>query len=363
MQELMTTNRQIQPVYGMNSLIDRFIDYINVKEVTRDSYFVCLRDFIAWLNENCIRQPQREDILRYVEYLNTPHPRRQRSDRPSNKPMPIIKMSAGTQARYLRAVKMFFKWTASENLYPNVADNIHGAKVRADNTKRDPLQKNEAIELLQSIDRSDLVGKRDYAMIILSITAGLRIIEMQRSDIGDLETIAGEKVLFIQGKGHDEKDAYKKLTPEVFAAIDEYLTARGCRDKSAALFAGAGNRCKGERLTEPSISRIIKDRLKAAGYDTHRISAHSLRHTSVTFLLEAGATLQEAQHHARHASPETTGIYAHNIDQRKDHSEQRIYNFLFGIETDAATQAADLLHQMNADQQRRALDLLKAIAG
>ena len=203
MQELMTTNRQIQPVYGMNSLIDRFIDYINVKEVTRDSYFVCLRDFIAWLNENCIRQPQREDVLRYVEYLNTPHHRRQRSDRPSNKPMPIIKMSAGTQARYLRAVKMFFKWTASENLYPNIADNILGAKVRADNTKRDPLQKDEAIELLQSIDRSDLVGKRDYAMILLSITAGLRIIEMQRSDIVDLETISGEKVLFIQFKKHN----------------------------------------------------------------------------------------------------------------------------------------------------------------
>ena len=116
-------------------------------------------------------------------------------------------------------------------------------------------------------------------------------------------------------------------------------------------------------MTEPSISRIIKDRLKAAGYDTHRISAHSLRHTSVTFLLEAGATLQEAQHHARHASPETTGIYAHNIDQRKDHSEQRIYNFLFDVETDAVTQAADLMRQMNADQQRRALELLKAIAG
>ena len=363
MQELMTTRTQIQPLQGVETLLDRFIAYIDVKEITKESYFVCLRDFMAWLNENCIMQPQREDIRRYVEYLNTPHPRRQRSDRPSNEPMPIIKMSAGTQARYLRAVKLFFKWTASEGLYPNVADNVKGAKVRVDNKKRDPLEKDQAINVLKSIDRSTITGLRDYAMILLSITAGLRIIEMQRADIGDLETIAGEKVLFIQGKGHDEKDAYKKLTPEVFAAIDEYLTARGCRDKSAALFAGAGNRCKGERLTEPSISRIIKDRLKAAGYDTHRISAHSLRHTSVTFLLEAGATLQEAQHHARHASPETTGIYAHNIDQRKDHSEQRIYNFLFDVETDAVTQAADLMRQMNADQQRRALELLKAIAG
>ena len=367
MQELMTTNNtQMQAAQGLETMLQRFIDYIQVSETTRQSYFVCLRDFFAWMQENGIRQPQRDDILHYVQYLDTPHPRRERCDRPHNKQMTIIHMSAGTQARYLRAVKLFFRWTstaATPLYYPNVADNIKGAKVRADNKKRDPLQKHEAMDLLKSIDRSDLVGKRDYAMILLSITAGLRIIEMQRANIGDLETIAGEKVLFIQGKGRSEKDAYKKLTPEVFTAINDYLTARGCKDKAAALFAGAGNRCNGQRLAEPSISRIIKDRLKAAGYDTHRISAHSLRHTSVTFLLEAGATLQEAQHHARHASPETTGIYAHNIDQRKDHSEQRIYNFLFGIETDAATQAADLLHQMNAEQQRRALDLLKALAG
>ena len=363
MQELMTTSTQIQPMQGVETLLDRFIGYIDVKEITKESYFVCLRDFMAWLNENCIMQPQRDDIRRYAEYLNTPHPRRQRSDRPSNEPMPIIKMSAGTQARYLRAVKLFFKWTASEGLYPNVADNVKGAKVRVDNKKRDPLEKDQAIMVLNSIDRSTITGKRDYAMILLSITAGLRIIEMQRADIGDIETMGGDKVLYIQGKGHDEKDASKKLTPEVFSAIDEYLTARGCKEKSAPLFAGIGNRCRGERLAEPAISRIIKDRFKAAGYDTHRLSAHSLRHSSVTFLLEAGGTIQEAQIHARHANIDTTTIYAHNIDQRKDHSEQRIYNFLFDVETDAVTQAADLMRQMNADQQRRALELLKAIAG
>ena len=246
---------------------------------------------------------------------------------------------------------------------PECCRQCKGAKVRADNKKRDPLQKDQAMTVLQSIDRSTITGKRDYAMILVSITAGLRIIEMQRADIGDIETMGGDKVLYIQGKGHDEKDASKKLTPEVFSAIDEYLTARGCKEKSAPLFAGIGNRCRGERLAEPAISRIIKDRFKAAGYDTHRLSAHSLRHSSVTFLLEAGGTIQEAQIHARHANIDTTTIYAHNIDQRKDHSEQRIYNFLFDVETDAVTQAADLMRQMNADQQRRALELLKAIAG
>lgn len=363
MNDLIIHSGELQASGGIQAMLERFIAYANVKEVTVKSYGVCLRCFLDWTRENGIQQPQRADILAYVKYLSEPHHRRARCDRPGSDPGSVMTMAAGTQARYLRAVKLFFKWTAQEGLYPNIADNVKGAKVRADNTKRDPLQREDARAVLDSIDTGSDAGKRDYAMILLSLTAGLRIIEMQRASIGNLETLAGERVLYVQGKGHDEADAYKKLTPEVYSAIMDYLATRGRLDAAAPLFASTGNRSKGQRLTEPSISRIIKSRLIAAGYNTHRISAHSLRHSSVTFLLEAGATIQEAQHHARHTSPEVTGIYAHNLDQRKDHSEQRIYNFLFGVEQDAASQAADCLRRMNAAQQRRALDLLQAIAG
>lgn len=349
------TALQTQPIF--TSLADEYIDYLQVKEVTAKSYIVCIRCFLEWMQANRIAQPQYEDIRNYAVWLSRPHENRKGDDGA------IITFAAGTQARYLRAVKSMFRWLSVKGRYNNVADGVKGAKVRADNTKRDPLQREDAVKLLDSIDRSTKIGKRDYAMILLSITAGLRIIEMQRAEIGGLETVAGEKVLFIQGKGHDEADAYKKLTPEVATAISEYLQTRTHKDAHAPLFAGVGNRSREQRLTEPSISRIIKDRMKAAGYDTHRLSAHSLRHTSVTFLLEAGATIQEAQHHARHASPETTGIYAHNIDQRKDHSEQRIYDYLFGIETNASQKAVDFLARMDATKQAQALQILQAMAG
>lgn len=348
-------------------LWNRFEIYLklrNVNEVTRKSYGVALRCFWDWTQNNAIMNPTQEDIANFIEWLALPHARRQRTDRASSgKPAPVITYSAGTQARYLRAVKMFFKWCALANVYPDISADAHGAKVRADNTKREPLNREGARALLNSIDTTTDAGKRDFAMILLSITAGLRIIELQRANIGNMETIDKEPVLFIQGKGHIEADTYKKLTPEVYAAIKDYLNTRSTKDPAEPLFASTGNRSKGGRLTEPSISRIIKDRLRAAGYDTHRISAHSLRHTSVTFLLKAGATLQEAQYHARHASPETTGIYAHNIDQREQHTEQRVYDYLFGVETDVTTQAADCFKRMTADQQQRALELLRAIAG
>lgn len=357
-----TTGAGLQVQQSVADMLQRFVEYVDVKDVTVKSYAVCLRCFMEWLHDNGIDRPTRADVMDYVRWLATPHRRRARCDRPGSKPGSVFTMSAGTQARYLRALKLFFRWTAQEGFYPNIADNIKGAKVRNDNTKRDALQRADALAVLESIDRSDPAGKRDYAMFILSITAGLRIIEMQRASVGNIETLAGQHVLYIQGKGHDEADTYKKLTPEVHAAIMDYLQTRGTLEPSAPLFASEGNRSRGQRLTEPSISRIIKNRLKAAGYDSHRISAHSLRHTSVTMLLEAGATIQEAQHHARHASPETTGIYAHNIDQQKEQPEQRVYDYLFGVEQDAAAEAREVLGGMTEEKQKQALALLKAIA-
>lgn len=356
-----TTQIQNQSTVSIEELLTRFTNYIQVRDTTAQSYSVCLHCFAEWLTENGVTKPQRADIFSYVKWLSSPHPSRKHTKAVQKEPV-IIQMTAGTQARYLQAVKVFFKWTAQEGLYPNIADNIKGAKVRADNKKRDALKKEDVQRVLASIDTTKEIGKRDYAMILLSITGGLRIIEIQRANIGDMETIAGELVLFIQGKGRDEKDAYKKIPSEVYQAIREYLDTRNTTAPCAPLFAGVGNRSRGQRLTEPRISHIIKDRLRDAGYNSYRLSAHSLRHTSVTSLLLAGATLQEAQEHARHSNPQTTGIYAHNITREKDHSEQRIYNFLFDVEVDAPTQAADLVRHMNAEQQKRALELLRAIA-
>lgn len=354
----------LQAAPGFDSLLDSFAAYIDVKEITQQSYGVALRCFGEWLHSNGIERPQRADILAYKKYLAEPHERRQRADRQATGPAPVITFSAGTQARYLRAVKRLFSWAANENLYPNIADGIRGAKCRADNTKHDAFLKEDAINLLDSIDRSTDAGKRDYAMILLSITCGLRIIEIQRADIGDLETVNKERVIYIQGKGRDEKDEYKKLPPAVYAAIMEYLDTRSTKDKAAPLFAGTGNRSRGRRLAEPSISRLIKDRIKAAGYDTRKLTAHSLRHSSITYLLEAGATIQEAQHHARHASPTTTeNVYAHNLERQKQHPEQQIYNFLFDVVEDPATRAANYMRNMSSTQQARALELLQAIAG
>lgn len=324
-----------------NNLFDRYIAYADVKETTLKGYIVCLRQFAKWMHENYITQPQREDIKAYKKHLDD------------------SKFTSGTKARYLRCVKHFFKWTASEGLYPNVADNIKGAKVKADNTKKEAFEEQDIINILESIDRTTESGSRDYAMILLSVTCGLRIIEMQRANIEDLQVIKGQRVLYIQGKGHDSKDDYKKLVPEVSEAIEAYLQIRGNTRKNEPLFAGVGNRAKGGRLSEPSISRIIKTVFVNAGYDCARLTAHSLRHTSNTLLFKSGADLYTVQQHARHSDPKTTEIYLHVLDKEKDHSEQDIYNQIFRPqEKDTMKKANEILQELSEADKQKALQYI-----
>jgi site-specific recombinase XerD len=54
--------------------------------------------------------------------------------------------------------------------------------------------------------------------------------------------------------------------------------------------------------------------MRSAGFDSERLTAHSLRHTAITLSLLAGASLQEVQQFARHSSIDTTQIYAHNLE-------------------------------------------------
>ena len=66
-------------------------------------------------------------------------------------------------------------------------------------------------------------------------------------------------------------------------------------------------------MTKRSISRIVKERFKKVGYNSERLTAHSLRHSAITLSLLSGATIQQAQQLARHTNINTTMIYAHNL--------------------------------------------------
>ena len=195
----------------------RFVSFIDVKEKSVETYTRALRQMFRFFGENGIRNPQREDILSYRESLKA------RGLKPSS------------IQNYITASRLFFEWTEQERIYPNVAAHIKGAKLDREH-KKDYLTSAQSKAVLSGIDRTTLTGLRDYAIVALTITGALRTIEVSRADIGDLRTLGDFSVLYIQGKGRDEKTEYVKIPEPVERAIRDYLKARGETDTSAPLF-------------------------------------------------------------------------------------------------------------------------------
>jgi integrase/recombinase XerC len=83
-------------------------------------------------------------------------------------------------------------------------------------------------------------------------------------------------------------------------------------------------------MTERSVSRIVKNHLIAAGFNSDRLTAHSLRHTAATLNLLNGGTPEETQQMLNHKSIVTTQIYVHALERAKNQSENRIAAALFG---------------------------------
>lgn len=294
---------------SLEALVERFIVSQDVKPNSRETYRRGLRQFVKWAEAQGLQTPEREDLLEYKDTL---------AERG---------LSAFTVSGYLVTVRRFFEWAEACKLYPNIAKGIKGAK-RAKNFRKDPLTVSQVKELLAAIGRDTLQGKRDFALLNLLIRTGLRTIEAIRADAGDIRQEGGEAVLWIQGKGRDSKDEFVLLTPETLRPLQDYLKARGGAKDEEPLFASLSDRNRGGRLTTRSLSRIAKDNLRGIGLDSGRLTAHSLRHTAITFSLQGGATIQEAQALGRHANINTTLIYSHNISRLAQAPERKIDSLL-----------------------------------
>lgn len=305
-----TQSGTIAPFTLSQALFTRWVSFVEAKPRTIEAYRKAINYFLQWTHANGVTNPTRADILAYRDYLKATH-----------KPT--------TVKSYLAAVKLFFQWTAQEGIFPNIADHIKGAKLNNE-FKKDYLTSKQVSKLLNTVKKDDLTGLRDYAIIALMVTSGLRTVEVTRANIGDLRTVADFTALYIQGKGRDEKTEYVKVVQQVDDAIRAYLKARGETNEQAPLFASTSNNNKGGRLTTRSISGLCKSNLVEAGFNSERLTAHSLRHTTATLNLLNGGTPTETQQLLRHKNINTTMIYSHAIERAKNNSEERVAKAIFG---------------------------------
>ena len=292
------------------TLLNQFTDFLDVSSNTTKAYSKALRQLFNYFGENGIATPTRESILDFKRALQD------KGRKPS------------TIALYLAAARRFFAWTENTGIYPNITTGIKAPKLSKGH-KKDCFSGSQIKSILSGIDRSTVEGLRNYAVMALMTTGGLRTVEITRANIEDLRTVGGVSVLYIQGKGRSDKTEFIKLTPKVEQAIRAYLKTRGQVAINAPLFASESKRNRGHGLTTRTISGIAKAAMIDAGFNSSRLTAHSLRHTAVTLALLAGQELAEVQHFARHHNISTTQIYAHNIDRMNSQCEAVISNAIF----------------------------------
>jgi len=305
--------QQVEEPIVNEEMIGKFSAYLDVSKASLTNYLYGLRAFHSWLKSEGIARPLRSDILRYRKVMEAEY-----------KPATI--------ALILAAVKLFFRFLSDEGYYPNIADHIK-TPMKSRGYKKDYLTSAQIKTILAKIDRNTLIGKRDYALILLALRGGLRTVEISRADVSDLRNNGDTEVLYIQGKGRLEKDEFVKIMPEIAEAIREYLASRDNgkavgKTEDRPLFESSSERNAGQRITR-SLCRIIKERMRAAGFNSERLTAHSLRHTAITQALLAGSPLQEVQRFARHNSINTTQIYAHNLDRLQGSCEANITSAIF----------------------------------
>jgi integrase/recombinase XerD len=387
----------MQPAALGADLMRAFVEYIDRSANTARTYIINLRQFFAFLKYKAIPKPVRADIITYKEWLGAEHDAIQLDTdtaqgwsyrtNSSGKRFTIM-CSPNTIKQYLQSVKQFFSWTAAEGRYPNIAANIHAPKV-TNTHRKDSLTPDEVQEIERSItanaaeraqdaeaaakdtagrmQRTDEQGKRLYAMYLLAVNAGLRTIEISRANIKDIEVKNGKAILYVWGKGHTAPDTKKPLAPAVYEAIADYLNSRSDNPtNNSPLFAATGNRSGGQRIAPTTISKMLKRAMQAAGYDSDRLTAHSLRHTAGQAVMAlTDNNIYKAQQYMRHSNPATTEIYLENDTTTQDANiAAELYDYYHGGRSaGGADTLADTLQRLTPDKLEKLKQIAEAMAG
>ena len=208
-------------------------------------------------------------------------------------------------ARKLSAVRSFFRYLIREEvLATNPLEKASSPKL----DKRLPsfLTVEETVRLLEAPDLSSPVGQRDRALMELLYASGLRVSELVKLSLEQVNLDTNE--IRVMGKGSKERMVL--MGEPAASALTSYLEQGRVKllgeRRSNAVFL---NRY-GARLIERRVQKILDRYANAAGIGKG-VHPHMLRHTFATHMLDGGADLRVVQELLGHASLSSTQIYTH----------------------------------------------------
>lgn len=158
---------------------------------------------------------------------------------------------------------------------------------------------------LESVDRTTLQGIRDYAILLLLSTYGMRAIEVARMSLDDVDWSAGRLQLKHRKSGRTD---LLPLGIPVGEALLEYLQKARPRTSHRELFLTLAAPVRPFLCGGP-VSALARRRLLAAGIEQPRLGAHLFRHTTARHLLSQGFSFKVIGDYLGHSAVSSTSVY------------------------------------------------------
>jgi len=174
---------------------------------------------------------------------------------------------------------------------------MHGLKRMKEPVCRPEVLSKEEVEQIIAIAHPLKVK----AIIAVLYSAGLRLAECASLKVSDIDS---KRMVIRVERGKGSKDRYAVLAQRTLSVLREYY--KSCRPQQW-LFE---NRSKDKPISHRRIHDYIRNMSREAGVKKH-VTAHILRHSFATHLLEAGQPLAVIQELLGHASIKTTTMYTH----------------------------------------------------
>lgn len=291
----------------MKKLINQFLEHLEVEKglstLTIRNYHFYLNRFEQFAKERGVSKIEKIDkdlIHNFRLYLN-------RLTDENNEPL-----KKNTQNYHLIAIRGFLKYLAKNDIASLGPEKI-------DLAKQEPRQVTflEGVELKNILEAplntndDELMRWRDKAILELFFSTGLRVSELAKLKIDDINLAKDE--FTVRGKGKKVRIVF--LSDDARSALKKYLGNR--QDVNPYLFINLDRARKtvDEPITSRSIERLVVKYAKLAGI-MKTVTPHTLRHSYATDLLLNGADIRSVQAMLGHSSITTTQVYTHITDKQ-----------------------------------------------
>lgn len=226
------------------------------------------------------------------------------------------KLGIKTQNYHIIALRAFLKYLIRHDIKTLAPEKIELAKTGGRTVE--VLSREELDRLFKAVDRTKKSGLRDYAIIEMLYSTGLRVSELKNLNIDQIDLKRRE--FWVRGKGQKPRIVF--LSKKAADAINAYLKSR--KDNFKPVFTNSGRgRAKTDdilddekaRLSTVSIEKIVRNTALRGGI-VKKITPHTLRHSYATQLLINGADIRSVQEMLGHSSITTTQVYTHVTDKK-----------------------------------------------